>query len=53
MIVITVCYQGRFHPVRSEKPPVKCGHFRVKGNTLILHHVKHYLNALTSNPKEA
>lgn len=52
MIIITVPYSGRFHPVRSERPSLKCGYFRIKGNTLFIYHLKYSLKPLTLNPKE-
>lgn len=52
MIIITVAYSERLHPVRSKKPSLKCDHFRIKGNTLFIYHFKYSLKALTLNPKE-
>ena len=52
MIIITVAYSERFHPVRSKKPSLKCDHFRIKGNTLFIYHFRYSLKALTLNLKE-
>lgn len=52
MIIITVAYSERFHPVRSKKPSLKCDHFRIKGHTLFIYHFRYSLKALTLNLKE-